>query len=60
MREDLINRVIDLQIKCNNMIDAYGECDIETVDEMTRLIDSLTFDESSEFIKRCQQRLASR
>ena len=60
MREDLINRVIDLQIKCNNMIDAYGECDIETVDEMTRLVDSLTFDEASEFIKRCQQRLASR
>ena len=51
MREDLINRVIDLQIKCNNMIDACGECDVETADEVIRLADSLTFDEASEFIK---------
>jgi hypothetical protein len=60
MREDLINRVIDLQIKCNNMIDVYGECDVETADEVIRLADSLTFDEASEFIKRYEQRLASR
>ena len=52
MREDLINRVIDLQIKCNNMINAYGECDHETADEVIRLADSLTLDESSEVIKR--------
>jgi hypothetical protein len=60
MREDLINQVIDLQIKCNNMIDAYGKCDVETADEVIRLADSLTFDEASEFIKRYAQRLASR
>jgi uncharacterized membrane protein YjjP (DUF1212 family) len=60
MREDLINRVIDLQIKCNNMINAYGECDHETADEVIRLADSLTLDECSEFIKQYQQRLASR
>ena len=60
MREDLINRVIDLQIKCNNMINAYGECDAETADEVVRLADGLTFDEASEFIKRYTQRLASR
>ena len=60
MREDLINRVIDLQIKCNNMINAYGECDVETADEVIKLADSLTFDEASEFIKRYEQRLASR
>lgn len=60
MREDLINRVIDLQIKCNNMINTYGECDVETADEVIRLADSLTFDEASEFIKRYEQRLASR
>ena len=59
MREDLINKVIDLQIKCNNMIDAYGECNHETADEMVRLADSLTFDEASEFIKRYEQCLAS-
>jgi hypothetical protein len=60
MREDLINRVIDLQIKCNNMIDAYGQCDIETADEVIRLADSLTLDECSEVITRYKQRLASR
>ena len=51
MRLDLINRVIDLQIRCNRMIDTYGECDQETADELERLVDSLTWDESDELIK---------
>lgn len=58
MRLDLINRVIDLQMKCNRMIDTYGECDYETADELERLVDSLTWDESDELIKQYGERLA--
>jgi hypothetical protein len=58
MRLDLINRVIDLQIRCNNMIDTYGECDHETADELERLVDSLTWDESDELIKQYGEHLA--
>lgn len=58
MRLDLINRVIDLQMKCNLMIDTYGECDHETADELERLVDSLTWDESDELIKQYGEHLA--
>lgn len=58
MRLDLINRVIDLQIKCNHMIDTYGECDQETADELVRLADSLTWDEGNEMIRQYGEYLA--
>ena len=48
MREDVINRIIDLQKRCNQMIDAYGECDHETADELEMLVDSLNWVEQGE------------
>jgi len=52
MREDVINRIIDLQKRCNQMIDVYGECDHETADELEMLVDSLNGAEQDELIKR--------
>ena len=52
MREDLINKVIDLQDKCNRMIWNYGQCDNETADELERLTDSLTREEGDEVLRR--------
>lgn len=45
-------------MKCNRMIDTYGECDHETADELERLVDSLTWDESDELIKQYGEYLA--
>ena len=52
MIENLINEVIVVQERINKMIEAYGQCDLETADHLDNLINMLTSDESDEVLKR--------
>jgi hypothetical protein len=52
MREHLITEVIVVQERINRMIEAYGQCDLETAGYLDYLINLLTSDESSEVLRR--------
>jgi hypothetical protein len=50
--ENLVNTVIELQLRINRQIDAYGQADINDVDEVVRLCDILTPEQADELMSR--------
>lgn len=46
-----IEKIIELQKRCNSQIDVYGSADSETTDEMLLLVDSLTAEEETRLLE---------
>ena len=52
MNQEKISRAVELQDRANKEIDTYGQTSDSTVNELMEIVDSLTFEEGDEFIRR--------
>ena len=52
MREDLINRVLELQERCNRSITLFGFANPADADELDELANKLTIEEGGEVLRR--------